>query len=132
MQHIAPTLKFRERDLRTASPIFSAIAIHDHFSSGIRAREALLWLKHCLCSDMQVRSSLWSFQSLERSDPRTVSLREASKADVTESRRSNQFRFDLPGGNQGIQVLFVGRNEGDVSRGCGGFRSGRWRGRGGK
>ena len=81
MHYIVPSFKTRKQDERPAGPTLSVAAIHDDFTAGIRAKEALLWLKHSL-SDMQVRSTFWSFQSLERPDVRAVSLREAATADV--------------------------------------------------
>jgi hypothetical protein len=65
-----------------ASPIFSVIALHDDFAAGIRAQEAVEWLKHSLGSDLRITFALWSFQSLERLDVRAMSLRAAAVADV--------------------------------------------------
>lgn len=74
--------KNHEAEKPAASPVFSAVAIYDDFFGGIRAREALEWLKHSLSSDLQVCSTFWSFQSLERLDVRAASLRAAATADV--------------------------------------------------
>ena len=65
-----------------ASPTFSVIALHDDFAAGIRAQEAVEWLKHSLGSDLRITFTLWSFQSLERLDVRAMSLRAAAAADV--------------------------------------------------
>lgn len=82
MPRIAPLPKTRERSELTAGPIYSVVAVYDDFSSGIRAKEALEWLEHSLNSNMDFRSTVWSFRSLERQDVRANSLREAATADV--------------------------------------------------
>jgi len=61
---------------------FSVVAIHDDFSAGIRAQEALKWLEHSLGSDLEIRSLCWSFHKLERVDLRAMTIREAAAADV--------------------------------------------------
>jgi hypothetical protein len=82
MQIAAPTLNIRRRDRQSARPVFSVVDIHDGFESGIRAQEALEWLTFTLGFDLNVCKSSWSFNSLERLDVRSMSMRRAAAADV--------------------------------------------------
>lgn len=60
----------------------SVIAIHDGFSSGVRAKEALEWLNHILGMETQIHSIVWKFEQLERLDLRAISIRAAAVADM--------------------------------------------------
>ena len=80
MQPTAPPVTLRRPNVQAAKPAFSVIAIHDGFFTGIRAMEALEWLKYSLCPDLQVYPITWSFDKLERQDVRTTSIRAAAAA----------------------------------------------------
>jgi hypothetical protein len=82
MLYNAAPLKVSGQNSRSANPKFSVVAIHDSFTSGVRAQEALEWLRHSLGYDLQIYSIAWSFQNLERLDVRAMSLRVAASADV--------------------------------------------------
>lgn len=82
MQLIASSSTPRRQDVRASKPAFSVVAIHDGFFAGIRAQEALEWLKHTLGSELRVRPVSWSFENLERLDVRSLSIRAAAAADM--------------------------------------------------
>lgn len=82
MQNTATPPTLRKPNVRASSPAFSVVAIHNGFFSGIRAMEALDWLKYTLCPDLQVCPVTWSFDKLERHDVRTTSVRAAAAADL--------------------------------------------------
>lgn len=82
MQHTAPAPTLHQPNARASKPAFSVIAIHDGFFTGIRAMEALEWLKFTLCPDLQVYPVTWSFDKLERVEERPTSIRAAAAADL--------------------------------------------------
>lgn len=82
MQHTAPSPTLCRQSVRAGKPAFSVVTIHDGFYAGIRAQEALEWLKHTLGSVLQLRPVSWSFENLERLDVRSLSIRAAAAADV--------------------------------------------------
>ena len=67
---------------RASRPAFSVVVIHDGFFAGIRAMEALEWLRFTLCPDLQVYPISWSFDKLARSDIRATACRAAAAADL--------------------------------------------------
>ncbi len=82
MQLQAPTCKIHSRDGRSASPALTVVAIYNDFYAGVRAQEAMQWLKLSLGYDLEVATSLWSFKSLERLDVRSMAIHRAASADV--------------------------------------------------
>jgi hypothetical protein len=82
MQLTAPSPKLRRQNGRAAKTAFSVVIIHDGFYAGMRAQEALEWLRYTLGSDLQVYPMSWSFENLERLDVRSMSIRAAAAADV--------------------------------------------------
>ncbi len=82
MQLAAPTLNIRRRDRQSVRPVFSVVAIYDDFHTGICAHETLEWLAILLGFDLKVCSCAWSFDSLERLDVRSMSMRKAADADM--------------------------------------------------
>lgn len=82
MQHMLASSTLGKPNGRAAKTGLSVIAIHDGFFAGIRAKEALEWLKHTLGSELQILPISWSFEQLERLDLRATSIRSAAAADV--------------------------------------------------
>ena len=82
MQTTALPPALRKQNVRTSTPAFSVIAIHDGFFTGIRALEAVEWLKFTLCPDLQVYPVSWSFDKLEPQNVRPTSSRAAAAADL--------------------------------------------------
>ena len=82
MQLQAPTFKIHSRDGQSARPALSVVAIYNDFYAGVRAQEAMQWLKLSLGYDLEVATSLWSFKSLERLDVRSMAIHRAASADV--------------------------------------------------
>jgi hypothetical protein len=82
MQITAATYKTQKWDGYSTRPTLSVVAIYNDFCAGIRAQEALQWLKLSLSFDMEVSASSWSYRSLERLDVRSVATKQATTADV--------------------------------------------------
>ena len=82
MQHTASLPTLRKQPPQAAKPAFSVVAIHDGFFSGVRAMEALEWLKHTLYPDLQLYPASWSFDKLALQNVRTTSIRAAAAADL--------------------------------------------------
>ncbi len=82
MQHIGPSPTLRRPNAQASKPAFSVITLHDGFFTGIRAMEALEWLKFTLCPELQLYPVSWSFDKLALQDVRAVSIRAAAAADL--------------------------------------------------
>ena len=66
----------------TSSPAFRVVAIHDGFSAGIRAQEALEWLKYILSPELEVYAKVWSFEHLKRLEFYAITIHTAAEAHV--------------------------------------------------
>ncbi len=82
MQHTATLPTLSRHTIKASKPALSIVAIHDDFIAGIRAQEALEWLKFSLGSELRVCPITWSFEHLKRLDLRSMSIRAAAAADV--------------------------------------------------
>lgn len=66
----------------TSRTAFRVVAIHDGFSAGIRAQEALEWLKYLLSPELKVYAKVWSVEHLKRPDLYAMSIHATAEADV--------------------------------------------------
>lgn len=82
MQAAASAPVFRKLNAPSTIPAFSVVALYDGFFANVRVMEALEWLKYSLCPDLRVCPVTWSFDTLERHDVRTNSVRAAAAADL--------------------------------------------------
>lgn len=82
MQATAPAPAFWKLKAPSTIPAFSVVALYDGFFANVRIMEALEWLKFSLRPDLRVCPATWSFETLERHDVRTTSVRAAAAADL--------------------------------------------------
>lgn len=82
MQATASPPALRKLTAASTSPAFSVVALYEGFLANIRIMEALEWLKYSLCPELRVCPVTWSFDTLERHDVRTTSVRAAAAADL--------------------------------------------------